>query len=456
MPITTLSLFLEKMTQRGANDKLKTQFVSLYTRYLSGETGQVVWEEVEQLEDSDLIPLETLPEHYRRLGEKAISKWGVVKLNGGLGTSMGCKGPKSIIPIHETQTFLDIIADQVKDLQTHYGVKIPLILMNSVATSEDTKLALSGKLAFTELIQNDFPRVDVLSKDPFSCPHDRSQEWSPAGHGDFYLSLVESGLLDQLISQGIEYLFISNADNLGPSFEPRILGYMEEHGCDFVMETTPKTKLDVKGGTLIRHGGRLELLERAQVPEAHIPEFEDITQFHVFNTNNIWVRLSAIKRLYANPVLLPLIVNPKKIEGHPVVQLESAIGSALTFFDQSVSIVVGRDRFLPVKKTSDLMVIKSDLVQKNENKTLEFGSETLLHAGYPDIRLSEHFQDMASFNRRIQAMPSLKGIEQLVLDGDIVIGPGVSFKGTVSIKVLPGKSVYLENQTFENQTLIFD
>lgn len=447
-----LDLFLDKLNRRKASERLKRQFVSMYTRFLAGETGQVNWDEVVALEEADFISLSSLPDKFKASGESLVGKLGIVKLNGGLGTTMGCQGPKSLIPIHDDQTFLDIIVDQIQTIRDQFGVKLPLILMNSPATSAETDHYLNA-FEFLELLQNDFPRIDVYTKKPFICPQNTPDEWNPAGHGDFYLSLVDSGLIDRLIEQGIEYLFISNADNLGPSFQPKILGYMAEQGCDFVMETTPKTKLDVKGGTLIRRQNRLELLERAQVPDAHLSEFEDMSIFHVFNTNNIWVRLSAIKALYTRDVELPLIVNPKTIHGSKVVQLESAIGSAISVFDRAVSIIVGRDRFLPVKKTSDLLVIKSDLIQKGQNNTLNFGEETL--AGYPEITLSHHFETMERFNQRIKVIPSLKDVTQLALDGDMTLGPGVVFKGNVSIQVTEGRSIYLEHRTFQDEHLVF-
>ena len=58
----------------------------------------------------------------------------------------------------------------------------------------------------------------------------------PPGHGDVYRSLAQSGLLDQLQAEGIEYIFISNVDNLGATVDTAILQHFASHGVEFLME----------------------------------------------------------------------------------------------------------------------------------------------------------------------------------------------------------------------------
>ncbi|ONM57072.1 UDP-glucose pyrophosphorylase2 [Zea mays] len=96
------------------------------------------------------------------------------------------------------------------------------------------------------------------------------------------------------------------------------------------MEVTPKTLADVKGGTLISYEGRVQLLEIAQVPDEHVNEFKSIEKFKIFNTNNLWVNLKAIKRLVeAEALKMEIIPNPKEVDGVKVLQLETAAGAAI-------------------------------------------------------------------------------------------------------------------------------
>lgn len=120
--------------------------------------------------------------------------------------------------------------------------------------------------------------------------------WYPPGHGDFYLSFYNSGLLKRFVDEGREYCFISNVDNLGATVDLNILNLLMhptpgKQKPEFVMEVTDKTKADVKGGTLIQSENHLRLLELAQVPKDHVEDFKSVKKFKIFNTNNLWINL---------------------------------------------------------------------------------------------------------------------------------------------------------------------
>jgi UTP--glucose-1-phosphate uridylyltransferase len=98
------------------------------------------------------------------LHNELLNKVAIVKLNGGLGTSMGCKGPKSAIPVRAGSTFLDLTVRQVEYLNTRFGVDVPLILMNSFRTHEATVKILNKyaghHVSITCFTQSCFPRID--------------------------------------------------------------------------------------------------------------------------------------------------------------------------------------------------------------------------------------------------------------------------------------------------------
>ena len=100
-----------------------------------------------------------------------------------------------------------------------------------------------------------------------------------------------------------------------------------------------------------------------QVPKEHEEDFKSVKKFNVFNTNNLWISLPAIQRvLEENTLNMEIIVNPKQLEGGvSVYQLETAVGAAMKCFEQASGVNVPRSRFLPVKKTSDLLLVMSNL-----------------------------------------------------------------------------------------------
>jgi UTP--glucose-1-phosphate uridylyltransferase len=239
-------------------------------------------------------------------------------------------------------------------------VSVPLVLMNSFFTHDPT-MKIVGQHSDPPItfIQNQVPRLLVDSFAPLETGTD--DDWAPPGHGDIYVSLKSSGLLDNLISQGFRWAFISNLDNLAACVEPWILGLLEGEQIDFLLEVTDRTESDRKGGTLVIRDGHLDLLEIGQVGPHDQDAFMDIHRFRVFNTNNVWVNLHALaEALEKISFKLPIIRNRKNISGHKVIQLETAMGAAVGAFPRARGLRIGRDRFFPTKKTSDLFALQSD------------------------------------------------------------------------------------------------
>jgi UTP--glucose-1-phosphate uridylyltransferase len=132
----------------------------------------------------------------------------------------GMTGAKCALEVKDDMTFLDLTVRQIEHLNTTHRVDVPLILMTSFNTHDDTlriiKKYANQQLRITTFNQSRYPRI--FKETLLPCPKkadDDKKNWYPPGHGDLYNALLHSGVLDQLISEGKEYLFVSNADNLG-------------------------------------------------------------------------------------------------------------------------------------------------------------------------------------------------------------------------------------------------
>ena len=367
-----------------------------------------------------------------------LSKLVIGKLNGGMGTSMGCLGPKSLIDVRDNKSFLDLIKEQIDRLNQEWDQKIPLLLMNSFYTHQKTQDHLSSSKFSSEIIsfqQNKFPRLYSENLIPLTPDKFGDQAYYPPGHGDFYQCIWEQGILQNLIDAGRKILFISNADNLGAIVDPVILNYMDEFNIPFLMEMTPKTHADVKGGTLYQQGGQIKLLEIAQVPDEKINEFCDMKKFKVFNTNNIWINLVALNnRLKKNFLELSVLVNRKNIKGAPILQLETAIGSGFECFDGAVGLSVSRKRFLPVKKTDDLLLVRSNLFTLNKG-TLTRNPQRKSNA-LPAIQLGDFLQNIENFQNSFPIIPDLLELEELKVKGTVRFEGEAYLKGKVCLKGL--------------------
>uniref|UniRef100_A0A8B9R785 UTP--glucose-1-phosphate uridylyltransferase n=1 Tax=Astyanax mexicanus TaxID=7994 RepID=A0A8B9R785_ASTMX len=416
-------------------------FKQLFHRFLQVKGPSVDWAKINRPPEDSIQP-------YERIRAKALpeavasglNKLVVVKLNGGLGTSMGCKGPKSLISVRNENTFLDLTVQQI----------------------EVQRLRLDE--------EDLYPRINKESLLPvatnMSLTGENSEAWYPPGHGDIYASFYNSGLLEKLLSEGKEYIFVSNIDNLGATVDLHILNHLmsqpADRRCEFVMEVTDKTRADVKGGTLIQYDNKLRLLEIAQVPKAHVDEFKSVTKFKIFNTNNLWISLPAIKRLQQqNSLDLEIIVNPKTLDGGlNVIQLETAVGAAIKSFDNALGINVPRSRFLPVKTSSDLLLVMSNLY------SLEAGSLTMSakreFPTTPHVKLGSSFTKVQDFLRRFESIPDMLELDHLTVSGDVTFGKQVTLKGTVIIIANHGDRIdipagaMLENKIVSGNLRILD
>jgi UTP--glucose-1-phosphate uridylyltransferase len=431
--------FVERLSAAAAPPRLIEEFVGQYLRYADGESGKLRWSEIAPPGAGDIVDLAMVADAAALAhGAAVLGSLVCIKLNGGLGTTMKLSRAKTLIPVREGRTFLDLIAEQLRRLRARHGVQTPLLLMNSFHTEADTLAALGAfpqpsgvPLSF---LQHKVPRIDARSGGPLDVADDE-QNWAPPGHADVYLALWLSGLLEHLVAQGYRWAFVSNADNLAATVAPEILGFLDAAGFEFAMEVTDKTPADIKGGTLVRHRGRLALLERAQVEPEHVADFEDTRTLAVFNTNSLWWRLDAmLARLRAGNLGLPLIVNPKRVADRDVVQLETAMGAAISCFDRAVGLRVPRSRFAPVKGTADLVGVRSDAYAVDELGGLRLSSQRTALLGPPLIELDPRcFGGLADLEQRCPHPLGLLRCRSLAVRGDLRFGRDVTIVGDVTL-----------------------
>ncbi|XP_035492286.2 UTP--glucose-1-phosphate uridylyltransferase isoform X1 [Scophthalmus maximus] len=450
-------------------------FKKLFHRFLHVKGPGVDWAKINRPPDDSIQPYETI--RARGLPDDiaaSLNKLAVVKLNGGLGTSMGCRGPKSLISVRSENTFLDLTVQQIEHLNKTFNADVPLVLMNSFNTDDDTKKILQKykhhRVKIHTFNQSRYPRINKESLLPIAKTMGTSSEfaeaWYPPGHGDVYASFSNSGLLDRLLAEGKEYIFVSNIDNLGATVDLFILNHLmsqpADKRCEFIMEVTDKTRADVKGGTLIQYEDHLRLLEIAQVPKAHVDEFKSVTKFKIFNTNNLWISLLAVRRLQQqNQLDLEIIVNPKTLDGGlNVFQLETAVGAAIKSFNNAMGVNVPRSRFLPVKTSSDLLLVMSNLY------SLDAGSLTMSKRrefpSTPHVKLGSSFTKVQEFLSRFENIPDMLELDHLTVSGDVTFGKNVSLKGTVIIIANHGDRIdipagaMLENKIVSGNLRILD
>ncbi|MBZ5735112.1 UTP--glucose-1-phosphate uridylyltransferase [Nocardioides sp. TRM66260-LWL] len=444
----------EKMRTAGIDDVAIETFAHYHRLLEHGETGMIPESSIDPVGMDSLADVD-VPDD---VAAAAIRTTAVIKLNGGLGTSMGMDRAKSLLCVRRGLSFLDIIARQVLHLRERYDAPLPLILMNSFRTSGDTMAALARYTDLPvaglplEFLQNKEPKLLASDLTPVSWPQDPELEWCPPGHGDLYTALRGTGLLDALLEAGYERVFVSNSDNLGATPDARVAGWFASSGAPFAIEAVRRTPSDVKGGHFARRkaDGRIVLRETAQTLPEDKAALADLSRHAYCSTNNLWFDLRAMKDLLdqRDGILgLPLIRNVKTVDpgdasSPEVIQIETAMGAAIEVFEGATLIEVGRDRFVPVKTTNDLLVLRSDVYAIGEDFVLDQVAPAV-----PFVDLdARYYKLVGEFDKRFpEGAPSLKEASSLRVEGDVVFGKGVAVRGDAAVRT--GSTTRLDPQT---------
>ncbi len=440
-------LIREKMQKEGLSEAAIRAMLHGVTELRSGQKMTISEDEIQPV--PELPNWEELVESTEPADAELLRKMVIIKLNGGLGTSMGLQKAKSLLSIKPGVNFLDLIVRQALTLQREAGCTVQLLLMNSFSTSADTlqhlqRYASAGLFKHVkdvELMQNKVPKLLRDTLEPVMLPGHEEMEWCPPGHGDLYAALAGNEGLEKLLQRGIRYAFVSNSDNLGAQPDGRFLRWFAQSGAPFVMEVTERTEADKKGGHLAvrKADEQLILREVAQCAEQDITSFQDISRHRFFNTNNLWIRLDALydyMRQHDGVVPLPIICNaktadPRDPQSAPVYQLETAMGAAIQCFSGARAVNVPRTRFFPVKTTSDLLLLRSDAVEIDDTGRMQLAPEC--HGTAPVISLNHPSYKMVDSLDALGA-PSLKHVKHLTIDIPWHFEPGTILRGDVHIK----------------------
>jgi hypothetical protein len=156
---TSFNEYERKMRGAGLSEAAVNAFRHSYQCLIAGQSGMIPESSIEPAHD-----LPRFEEVANRLSPEPslLSQTVLLKLNGGLGTSMGLERAKSLLVAKNGWTFLDFIARQVLYLRQHHRAQLRFLLMNSFTTSRDTleflkKYPELGEPGSVQLMQSQVP-----------------------------------------------------------------------------------------------------------------------------------------------------------------------------------------------------------------------------------------------------------------------------------------------------------
>lgn len=301
-----------------------TWFHALVARLRQGEPA-LESPATSALEPGDVQPLpppgSPLHAECQRRAEAALREGRIacVVVAGGAATRFG-GGVKGLVPVLEGRSFLDLKLEEARRTGERAGCPVPVAVMTSPLTHAALEAHLARRAPGEEILlfrQRMLPRLTP----GWELYRDAGGQLSlaPAGHGDFYRALKESGTGHALHRRGARHLFFSNVDNLAATLDPLLLGLHLTLGRSMTVEVSsranPSGGLD-GGAAPVRVGGRLQLVEMV-----------DPARHPLLSINNITF---VLEDLLDREIPVPYRVARKVLEGQPVLQLEQATAEATT------------------------------------------------------------------------------------------------------------------------------
>ena len=267
-----------------------------------------------------------------------------VVLAGGMATRFGGV-VKGAVEAVDGRSFLSWKLGETARLGEALGVEIPVALMTSFQTADETRahvalLDVPEPLWFSQSVS-----LRLTEDGDLFLEAGRPSLYAP-GHGDLLGAIRRSGTLDVLRERGVEHVAVSNVDNLGARLDPVVIGAHLGAGRPLTVEVAVKD--GDMGGAPARVDGRLGLLEGPQFP----PDF-DHDRIPVFNTNTATIALDTLDRDFD----LPWMYVAKSVDGRTAVQLERLYHQIAWLLDTTFLEVPrsgARGRFFPIKEPGDL------------------------------------------------------------------------------------------------------
>jgi UDP-N-acetylglucosamine/UDP-N-acetylgalactosamine diphosphorylase len=215
-------------------------------------------------------------------GADAIRRGEVAALlvAGGQGSRLGALQPKGIFPAGAVteNSLYQIHAEKVLAVSRRYGSPVPLLVMTSPATDEETRAFFAehnnfglapGQVTFFQ--QGTMPAVCLhTGKLLFEGPG--KLFLSPNGHGGTLTALADSGVLADLRAKGVKHVFYFQVDNpLVKVCDPGFIGRHILTGSEASSKVVAKTDPAEKVGVLVSHKGRCSIIEYTLLPK-HLAE----------------------------------------------------------------------------------------------------------------------------------------------------------------------------------------
>lgn len=214
---------------------------------------------------------------YNDLGEKAIrqGKYAVVTMAGGQGTRLGHNGPKGTfkLGLENDKSIFEILIDTLKESNEKYGVTIPWYIMTSRENNEQTENFFKENNYFSydkkSIIFFKQGELPMCSEDGKLLIDESGLIKEAAdGHGGIFESMRRNGIIYDMETRGIEWVFIGPVDNvLVKMVDPTLLGVALDKKVQAGGKSVVKANSKEKVGVFCKRNGKPGVVEYTEITD---------------------------------------------------------------------------------------------------------------------------------------------------------------------------------------------
>lgn len=295
---------------------------------------------------------------FTNYGKEAIekNKYGVVILSGGQGSRLKINGPKGCVLIDKGDEKQEIFKIHVEKMKF---TKIPLFIMVSRENESDTIEYFEKNNYFkdfgynedliTIFEQEEWPLLKVTNREKLRI--DGEVKYGSSGHGGFYKAISKTEVREKIDELGIEYLYITNVDNiLQRPVDLDFIGMAYKNKLDVTVKSVKKINSQEKVGLFVEKSGKLSVLEYTEISEELSNKRDSKGELYLCEANIMTQILSKEFIERAAKLDLPIHEQYKKKWGEEFIKRETLLFDAFPLAETFEVVQVSRqDEFAPIK-----------------------------------------------------------------------------------------------------------
>lgn len=246
-------------------------------------------------------------EEYIKLGEDVVKSghFAIGIMAGGQGTRLGHNGPKGTFKLElngETKSLFEIIVDKLKNAYEKYNVYLNCYIMTSPENNKETVAFFEKNNYFNYpkeyikfFMQEDLPLLNKKGK--LILGEDGLIKLASEGNGGIFYSMAKKGIIDDMKSKNIKWIFIGSVDNLLVKYvDTLLLGLAIKQNVNIATRTVIKNSPNERVGVLCKKNGKVKVIEYTEVPKEMMVATDEAGEF-LYGESHIMCNLFSLEAI---------------------------------------------------------------------------------------------------------------------------------------------------------------